>query len=302
MKTTKFLIGTALLGIAVAACDKPAPAPLELTAASYNMRCLVEQDSINGNVWGDRSKAIADVVLRNGFDVFGTQEGTPRQLRELCALLPGYKFTGMGREQGRCADSTDWPRDEFCAIYYRADDIDLLDSGTFWLSETPDKISRGWDAALNRICSWAQLRDRRSDREFYFFNLHLDHIGTVCVDSSAALVRGIIADKTLDGKIPAILTGDFNTDQRSAAYRAYGEGGALTDAYTLTDKRYAANGTFNAFDPTRFNDMRIDHIFVTPGTEVLDWATLTDVYWGADSTLRFPSDHFPVVAHIRVKE
>lgn len=275
------------------------------TAASYNLRYVNEGDSIAGNGWRTRYPVIAKLIQYHDFDIFGTQEGYIRQLEDLKTALPGYTYIGVGRNDGKEAG-------EHSAIFYRTDKFDLLKKGDFWLSETPDTASIGWDAVLPRICSWGHFKCKDTGFEFLFFNLHMDHIGKKARVESAFLVQEKM--KELGANLPAILTGDFNVDQTHSSYKALTEKGVLVDSYETADFRYATNGTFNSFDPNNFTESRIDHVFISPLFKVKKYGVLTDTYRSAKATgiekanakdcpeeisienyeARTPSDHFPV--------
>lgn len=280
----------------------------EFNVATYNIRLQVSSDSVAGNVWGKRYPVITDMVRFHGFDIFGTQEGFKNQLEDLLSRLDNYAYTGHGREDGK-------NRGEHAAIFYRTDLFELMDAGDFWLSETPDVAgSIGWDAALPRVCSWAQFRHIPSGQQFMFFNLHMDHIGVQARIESAKLIRKKIAE--LGRGLPAFVTGDFNVDQTNQSYGTFTADGALLNSYTAADIVYAPNGTFNSYRTDGFTTSRIDHIFVTPGIEVEKYGVLTDTYRTPDDpttfdpeaapeeiemqayTARTPSDHFPVLVRV----
>lgn len=280
-----------------------------INVASYNIRQYNTYDSINGNGWQVRCPILAKVIRFHEFDVFGTQEGFKHQLEDLKAALPGYAYTGVGREDGIDAG-------EHSAIFYRTDLFTLVDHGDFWLSETPDTPSIGWDAVLPRICSWARLRHNPTGKEFLFFNLHMDHIGKQARVESAGLVQ-----KKMDefgSELPTFLTGDFNVDQTHQSYKALTSTGKLADSYHVAKLVYALNGTFNDYSTQDFSTSRIDHIFVSPNVHVDKYGVLTDTYRtpvpGAEArpsgsapeeisliphVARTPSDHFPVMIRAR---
>ena len=310
----KYLLIALILAIAaLAGCiGRNHQALAEFTAATYNIRQANGADSAAGNGWGQRAPVLADLIRFHGFDIFGTQEGFRFQLDTLRALLPGYDYTGIGRDDGAAAG-------EHSAIFYRTDLFDLLDHGDFWLSETPDRPGLGWDAACVRICSWGKFRHRTSGREFLFLNLHMDHVGTTARVESAKLVKSRIGE--IAAGLPAIVTGDFNVDQTHASYATMTADSALVDSYTAAALRYAPNGTYNAYATDGFTTSRIDHVFITPGIEVLAYGVLTDTYRTDDAdssanapdmsyapaeitakryTARVPSDHFPVVTRLRL--
>lgn len=274
----------------------------EMTVATYNIRVINRQDSIDGNGWTTRCPHIADVIKFHGFDIFGTQEGFRPALDDLKACLPGYEYIGVGCDNGADAGGHN-------AIFYNTDKFDLLDDGTFWLSETPDTVSFGWDAAYRRVCTWGKFRHRDSGDTFVYFNLHMDHIGKVAPGESAKLIVGKI--KELRGQFPAILSGDFNVDQDSECYRIISDSGLLNDAYDTAALRYIKTSTFNNYDPaglfmTENGDIqRIDHMFFSPEFNVKKYGVLTNTYRSQNpdstTTARVPSDHYPVMVVVELK-
>lgn len=300
-----------LLVLCVLGC-KPTPRSVIFTVASYNLRNANRSDSAGGNGWGQRYPWIAGMVRFHEFDIFGTQEGVSHQLKDLKNVLPGYDYTGVGRDDGKLAG-------EHSAIFYRVDLFELLDKGDFWLSQTPDVPSVGWDAVLPRICSWGHFRHRPTGFEFLFFNLHMDHVGKRARVESAYLVQRKIQE--LGKGLPAILTGDFNVDQTHSSYNVFVSEGVLRDAYQVCDLRYAPNGTFNSFEAENFTESRIDHIFLSPVFHVRKYGVLTDTYRSEDICTveaekrdapreislkryraRVPSDHFPVMVQVTVDD
>lgn len=266
----------------------------EINAGSYNLRFLTKKDSVGGNYWTQRYPHAAELVRFHDFDIFGTQELVASQIDDMQALLPEYRHFGAGREDGKRGG-------EHSTIFYRPDKYELLESGDFWLSETPDVPSRGWDAMKNRICTWGKFRCKDTGFTFMFFNLHMDHKGVTARSESAKLVRRKLTE--IGKGLPGILTGDFNVDQRNPAYVTVLEGGEWLDSYDKAEMRYAPNGTYNGFRTDSWTDRRIDHIFVTPGFRVKKYGVLTDTYRvpaGADAKgkpayeARNPSDHFPL--------
>ena len=280
------------------------------TAASYNLRNANSADSLQGDGWGNRCPIIARLVQFHEFDIFGTQEGLRHQLDSLKTSLPKYDYIGVGRNDGN-------KEGEHVAIFYRIDKFELLEHGDFWLSETPEKPSVGWDAVLPRICTWGHFKYKDTGFEFLFFNLHMDHIGKQARVESALLVQQKM--KEIGENLPAILTGDFNVDQTHRSYLALTESGILRDAFEVADLRYATNGTFNGFDSDNYTESRIDHVFVTPTFHILKYGVLTDSYRRMKEgdqkasvkdcpeeisirsyESRIPSDHFPVMVKLEV--
>ena len=255
----------------------------ELTLGSYNVRYANANDA--GNLWADRAPVVANLLRFHDFDIFGTQEALKNQLDDISKALPAYARYGLGRDDGQ-------EKGEHSAIFYKKDKFKLLMKGDFWLSETPDKPSLGWDATCcNRITSWVYLQDLSNKKKFYFFNVHYDHQGMQArKESSKLLLRKI---KEIAGSEPVILTGDFNGDQQSEWYLTIANSGLLKDTYKQVPYPYANNASFNAFGKQVDRKEIIDHIFVTDHFKVDKWGILTDTYHG-----KFPSDHFPVLVKL----
>lgn len=273
--------------------------PASFNAGTYNLRQLNKSDDRKGNGWEKRRDHVADLVRFHGFDIFGTQEGFKSQLNDLTDRLPGFAYIGVGRDDGK-------EEGEHSAIFYRTDMFDLLDHGDFWLSETPEKPGLGWDAACVRICTWGKFRHKPTGREFLFFNLHMDHVGTKARVESAKLIEKRMAE--LGPELPVILTGDFNVDQKSDSYRTIVDSGVLVDSHDISPIVYMPTGTWNDYLTNGYTSDRIDHVFVSPGIKVSRWGVLTDTYRDAPTaeselspdgialtTTRHPSDHFPVL-------
>lgn len=262
--------------------------------ATYNLRYANHDDSVNDNGWGHRYPVICRMVLFHQFDIFGTQEGLYGMLEDLRRNLPGYAYIGIGRDDGQKAG-------EHSAIFYNTAKFSLLSHGDFWLSQQTDRPNKGWDAVLPRICSWGRFKEKSTGFIFYFFNLHMDHIGVEARRESAKLILTRI--RQLPANTPIILTGDFNVDQTSESYHLLNTSGVLRDAYDITKMRYAETGTFNDFDPNTKTNSRIDHIFLSHIFSVNRYAILLDSYRSdlpGGSALRLPSDHYPVMAGISV--
>lgn len=285
----------------------------QMNVATYNLRNANKNDSINGNGWGQRYPVVADLIRFHDFDIFGTQEGKYDQLQQLKAALPGYNYIGIGRDDGKRAG-------EHSAIFYKIDKFELLKHGDFWLSTVTDRPNKGWDAALPRICSWGEFREKGTGFTFLFFNLHMDHIGVKAREESSKLVLRKINEINKD--LPVILTGDFNVDQHHACYTVLNNSGALKDSYEKAEFIYATNGTFNNFKTNLKTDSRIDHLFLSPVFKVKRYGILTDTYRvpvaGSNEGIksgnfpkevslhqyeaRVPSDHFPVMIVVDYSE
>lgn len=274
-----------------------------LNVASYNIRMHSKVDYNNGDGWTSRRDIMCDLVAFSAFDIFGAQEVCHDQLEDMLSRLPDYGYIGVARDDGKT-------KGEYSPVFYRKERFEVLESGTFWLSETPNEVSFGWDAACRRVCSYGYFKDKLTKKKFWFFNTHMDHKGKVARVEGAKLVIAKI--KELCGKdARVILTGDFNVAQNSPAYNTFAESGLLKDAYLLAPVKYAPAGTFNNFKVGTHSDKRIDHIFVA-GCDVQRYGILTYHYWsnqnGSESELRdapkeisaehrgvhLPSDHYPV--------
>lgn len=269
--------------------------PARFNVASYNIRLEATDDYNSGNGWTRRMPAMAELIKFHGFDIFGTQEGFKRQLDALVRELPGYKYIGVGRDDGTV-------NGEFAAVFYNADKFEVLTMGNFWLSETPNVPGKGWDAGYPRVCTWARFRHKTSGQKFAFFNLHMDHIGqTARLESPAMILQQVTA---LRAGLPVILTGDFNCEQESEPYKRLLNGGMFTDAHDAADIAYAPNGTWVAYDPEHYTTDRIDHIFVTKGIKTHTFGVLTDTYHSAEENnarARIPSDHYPILANVEIE-
>ena len=294
----------------------------ELNVGSYNIRNggplrdgqerPKKGDYSKFNGWDDRKQYVCDLINLEAFDVFGSQEVKHKQLVEMMAMLPDYAYVGVARDDGA-------EKGEYCPVFYRKKEFKLLDSGTFWLSETPDEVSKGWDGACRRICTWAYL-ERKSDKaRFYFLSTHLDHRGKVAQIEGAKLVLDWIK-KNCNGQ-PVIVVGDYNVTQTSDCYKIFAESGILEDTYETAKYRFAPTGTFNGFNARRYTTHRIDHIFVSKGTKVSRYGVLTYHYFrnmnaelqemetaapkeikGENRDTKCISDHYAIQSFITLKK
>ncbi|HAE25149.1 MAG TPA: endonuclease [Prevotellaceae bacterium] len=280
----------------------------ELNIGSYNIRLLTKVDYEHNDGWDQRRNILCDLIRFQNFDAFGAQEVTHPQLEDMLQRLPDYEYEGVGRDDGA-------QKGEYSPVFYNKTRFKKLGGGTFWLSETPDKVSFGWDAVCRRVCSYVHLKDKETKQEFWFFNAHLDHRGTTARKEAVKLIVAKIAE--LAGKTDNIVvTGDFNVSQFSEAYETMVGSQKLVDAYTVAKARFAPGGTFNGWDASNFTISRIDHIFVGKGTEVSRYGELTYHYWLGEKIsdaefraaptdikaekreVHCPSDHYPINAWI----
>ena len=259
-----------------------------LYVGTYNIRYNNPNDEKEGNAWTQRYSHLCDFINFEQPEIFGTQEVLVDQLHDLMKGLDSYGYIGVGRDDGK-------EKGEYAAIFYKKNQLSLLDSGNFWLSSTPERASLGWDAACIRICTWGKFQDKVSGKQFYFFNTHMDHVGTVARRESARLILKRI--NQLSKGLPTILTGDFNVDQTDEIYQIFSNSGVLRDCYTNALQRMAPTGTWNDFMQDSRSKSRIDHIFVSSDFKVPHYAIFTNSYWLGKSR-RNISDHYPVMVKL----
>lgn len=261
--------------------------PSYIRVMTFNIRYDEPQDK--ENAWPNRKELVASMIRFHHADLVGVQEALARQLKDLERLLPDYSWVGVGRADGKAAG-------EFSAVLYRKNRFKHLESSTFWLSETPQVPSAGWDAALPRIVTWIKLRDLQTGKIFYHFNTHFDHRGVRARGESARLLLDRTAQ--IAGNLPAVVTGDFNFTESSDGYKLLTKknsekASALRDArYVSEHGHHGPTSTFNEFKGL-IPDRKIDYVFVKGNIRVLQHGVLSDTWDG-----RFASDHLPVLAEI----
>lgn len=249
---------------------------------SFNLRCA----DVNGVPMPERCELAVRFLRQEqaAADVIGVQEATPEWMRVLTEGLPDYDYVGVGRDNGS-------DKGEYSAVFYKKDKYRVLDSGTFWLSETPEVPSKDWDAACTRICSYALLEDKQTGARFAHANSHFDHVGEVAQQNEAKLVSAFVRDKFAD--VPCAFTADMNVLPTSEPYRIMTA--SLRDAaVTCTDS--VKRGTFHNAHPDKITDSTIDYVLYAGAWEPVHFRTVTV---GIDD--RFVSDHFPVYADMKLK-
>ncbi len=283
-----------LLTIATLACGPLAPpvttsgsaaSTYTLDVMTFNLRYA---DTIPPNAWVTRRALVREVIARANPDLIGTQEGLHRQVKDIDADFTEYDWIGLGREGGS--------HGEFMAVFYRASRFEPLEYDHYWLSATPSEIgSRSWGNSIPRMVTWIRFRDRPTDREFVLINTHLDHQSQPAREASAALIAEHA--RQWGPTVPVILTGDFNAAAGDNPVHAL-----LTSAAGFTDTWSVAGGpdtlgTFHGYRGTEAarDVRRIDWILVRGPVATLSTSILTDQRDG-----RYPSDHFPVVATVRL--
>jgi endonuclease/exonuclease/phosphatase family metal-dependent hydrolase len=256
-----------------------------ISVMSFNIRYGTAEDG--DNHWTMRRAFLFEVVREQNADIIGIQEALDSQIREIMEAVPGYAVVGVGREDGKTAG-------EYSAILVRKDRFNVAEAGTFWFSDSPSVPgSASWGNRITRICTWARLIDREGSA-MWVFNVHLDHESQPSRERSAELLRRRIDARSSPGE-PVIVTGDFNVGEDNPAIRTMIGDKAFVDTFRAVhpDEKQAA--TFNGFKTGSIDGPKIDYVLVQPGAEVLSAAIVRTVRDG-----RYPSDHFPVVARVRL--
>jgi endonuclease/exonuclease/phosphatase family metal-dependent hydrolase len=264
--------------------------PRPLSVMSFNIRYATDRDAENR--WTARRSMLFDLLRRENPDIIGVQEALDSQLSEILRQVNGYSVLGVGRDDGRAAG-------EYSAILFRSTRFRVAQSGTFWLSATPEVIaSRTWGNRIPRICSWARLI-ADGGQPLWVYNVHLDHESQPSREQSVRLLLERIRSRPVPGE-PVIVTGDFNVGEGDPALEPLlgkpGEDAAFLDTFRMLHPGDTEVGTYTAFEFGRTKGAKIDYVLVEPGTEVLRAGILR-----YSRNRRYPSDHFPVVATIRVR-
>ena len=253
------------------------------TIISYNIRYDNNWDIENS--WEIRRSNIIQILIKYSPSIIGIQEGLLNQIQYIDSSLINYDYVGVGRDDGK-------EKGEFCAIYFDTTRYVLLKNSTFWLSETPDTISVGWDAALERICTYGLFKDRITKKEFWVFNTHFDHMGIIAREKSSGLILKRIK-KINRQSLPVILMGDFNSIPNSPPVKEIVT--ELSDALQISlQKLHGPGGTFNGFNEDLPIEKRIDYIF-TKNLKVLSYTHVNDRL----ENNRHISDHLPVMIKIK---
>ncbi|MFH1119194.1 MAG: endonuclease/exonuclease/phosphatase family protein [Bacteroidota bacterium] len=278
-----------LLGLFLASPALIAQNQAKLKVMTWNIRLDTPDDGINQ--WQFRRDGLCNELSRRKPDVFGVQEAKYNQMTDMRKRLKGYKGLGVGRDDGNKGG-------EFSAIFYNKRVVKPVRSGTFWLSETPDiPGSRGWDAACNRVVTWAEFSQKATGKHFVMLNTHFDHMGEEArVQSALLIIRKL---KEIAGKLPIVLTGDLNVTPKHKAYRilTFSE-----NEYTLSDTRVRADAritgpdfSFTGFDPAFTPSELIDFILVT-----WDFKVISNEIYDFRYNGKYLSDHLPVVAELEL--
>ena len=247
---------------------------------TYNIKYDNTNDTLNN--WNDRKSAMVDVLKEKKPAFIGLQEVLFRQLEYLNGAMPEYQYIGVGRDDGK-------QKGEFSPIFYDSNKYDLIKSSTFWLSKTPEEISIGWDAAMERICTYGLFQDKASRKKIWVFNTHFDHVGVKARKKSVKLIHKQIKQINTE-KLPVVLMGDLNLmpEEKPIQFLAR----KLKDGLLVSKSPQSGpTGTFNGFNISEPIARRIDYIFVR-GYDVLDYQHIDERIDNG----RHISDHLPVIA------
>lgn len=254
-----------------------------LKAMTYNIRLDVASDG--ENAWPVRKDFFASQIQFYVPDIMGVQEAMPHQVTDLEQLLPQFNQVGIGREGVGKGESSN--------IFYKKDKFLVKESNTFWLSDTPTEISKGWDAACHRVCTYALFQEAKTNQLFWVFNTHLDHIGNQARTKGLELIVSKINELNT-AKYPVIFMGDFNSEPQEERIIALSK--LMDDSRTVSQNNpFGPIGTFNNFEFTKPVTTRIDYIFISKkrNFEVKKYAVLSD-----SKDLKYPSDHLPVYVEL----
>lgn len=249
---------------------------------SFNIRCA----NVGKDTWEDRIGIVSQTILESEADSIGVQEATPEWMSTLKETVgEKYAYVGVGRDDG---DN----EGEYSAIFYRKDKYKAIDSGTFWLSETPDKVSFGWDAACRRVCTWVVLENIETGEKYVHLNSHFDHVGIAARKNSVDL----IVNKAKEyADLPVVFTADMNVKQGSTNYNQFVDSGVLRDTKFIAPDTMDYC-TYHDTKPENHADDVIDYVMINEHFDALSYKVVTE---GVDG--RFVSDHYPVYADVIIK-
>ncbi|GAA2444500.1 endonuclease/exonuclease/phosphatase family protein [Actinomadura vinacea] len=278
------LIALAVLVTGMIAAPAAFAGDAKVRVMSYNVRLNADAPPKD---WPSRLPLMKNVLRKHQPDLLGVQEALWQQMRDLDGALPEHDWIGMGRQGGT--------RDEFSAIFYRKDRFEVLDFDHFWLSDTPNVIgSKTWGNNITRMVTWAKFRDRRTGTAFYHVNTHFDHQSENARVKSAELILQRV--RGFEAGTPVVMTGDFNAAaEKTQPYSVLTGQDAFVDTWKTADKRGPAYNTFGGWKPPVPGGDRIDWI-LTRGDVRTGWTEI-DPY---QKDGLYPSDHYPVVAHVTI--
>ncbi len=249
---------------------------------SFNIRYDNPQDGKND--WDSRKDEVAGLIAKYKPDFLGVQEALKNQMFFLDNKLAHYTYTGVGRDDGK-------EKGEYAAIFFNNSKFDLIETKTYWLSETPNKPSIGWDAAIPRVVTFGTFSSKNTNELFYVLNCHYDHMGKEARTMSSKLIVSLLQELDITSK-KIIVMGDFNSKPSGKPIRILRS--KLHDAYKdAKQNRKGPKGTFNGFDPTVTPKNRIDYVF-TKNLTVLEYTAIED----KRKNRLCVSDHLPVLVKV----
>ncbi|QED37693.1 endonuclease/exonuclease/phosphatase family protein [Antarcticibacterium arcticum] len=257
----------------------------QVKVMSYNIKYANENDGENS--WSLRKDFLTRQIKFYEPHIFGVQEAVFLQMEHFTENLPNYKYVGVGREDGKTAG-------EYSAIFYDCTRYKVIMEDTFWLSQSPGKVSVGWDAAMERVCTYALFESKETKEKFWVFNTHFDHVGEQARKESVKLILSKIKELNTSS-LPVILMGDLNLEPSHESIKLLAE--KMHDSREYAKLVFGPEGTFNAYNFNAPVTRRIDYIFTgKEGIEVLKYAVLSDSW-----DLKYPSDHLPVFVELQFK-
>ena len=250
---------------------------------SYNIRYDNEWDKVNS--WEIRKGKVVELLIKYDPGIIGIQEGLLNQVQYIDSSLTNHDYFGVGRDDGK-------DKGEFCSIFYDRSRYVLNEHSTFWLSETPDDVSVGWDAALERICTYGLFKDKETGDSFFVFNTHFDHMGLIAREKSSELILDKI-NEVNHQDLPIILMGDFNSIPNSPPIKKINT--KLSDGLDRSMERLnGPPGTYNAFNTDMPIEKRIDYIFIND-FKVAAYSHINDRL----NNNRHISDHLPILIKVQ---
>ena len=251
---------------------------------TYNIRYA---NNNIGEEWSLRKDDVAEMINFHKPDIFGLQEAVFEQVEFISKEFNDFQMIGVGRDDGK-------NEGEFGPLFI-SNNFEIKDSGIFWLSETSDTPSIGWDASYKRIVTWAVVQNKKTNNSLFAANTHFDHLGELARIESAKLLLTKISEIALE--LPIIVMGDFNFTEEAEAYKILEESELISDSNKKTKNHYGTNNTFNGFEREVLADAKIDYIFVSESIDVIHHAVIGDKF-----NNKYPSDHMPVLVDILIIE
>ena len=260
----------------------------EIDAVAFNIRFDNPKDG--ENAWPNRKEMVGKWIESESPDVIGLQEALRHQINDIKKVATAYSEYGVGRDDGKS-------RGEHCTILYlkKRFTLDKKDCGTFWFSDTPEKIaSKSWGNEIPRICTWARLIHKKTGKGFYLYNVHYDHQSQSSRIGASNLIIERISNRKQSNE-PIILMGDFNAAEKNPAITVFKEEPLeLVDTFRVVKPDEKMVKTFHGFRGGSFMGGKIDHVFILPKTAKVRSAEI--VRFNKDK--RYLSDHYPVRAKL----